>query len=110
MHKQEIHNHWRCFEIVQNQANMSSTKGTEEVNEQGATETKVETTDYRLSAGETEAKPVKVGVVHLTRKDNPGTGGGILTGAADAVVKTVESAKDAISGNRKDNNNNNNNK
>ncbi|KAI9201163.1 hypothetical protein LWI28_019292 [Acer negundo] len=87
---------------------MNSTEGTEEKNKQGDAETTVETTDYRTSAGETDPTPVKVGVVHLTRKDSPevgSKGGGILTGAADAIVKTVESAKEAISGNSKESDN-----
>ncbi|KAK3231319.1 hypothetical protein Dsin_003200 [Dipteronia sinensis] len=89
----------------QKSSNMSSTVGTEEKNEQGDVKSTVETTDYRTSAGETEATPVKVGVVHLTSKDDPevgSKGGDILTGAADAIVKTVESAKEAISGKHKD--------
>ncbi|KAK0577136.1 hypothetical protein LWI29_028320 [Acer saccharum] len=90
----------------QKSGNMNSTEGTEEKNEQGDVKTTVETTDYRTSAGETEPTPVKVGVVHLTNQDSPeagSKGGDILTGAADAIVKTVESAKEAISGSRKDN-------
>ncbi|KAK2660223.1 hypothetical protein Ddye_006756 [Dipteronia dyeriana] len=89
----------------QKSSNMSSTEETQEKNEQGDVKTTVETTDYRTSAGETEATPVKIGVVHLTSKDDPevgSKGGDILTGAADAIVKTVESAKEAISGHSKD--------
>lgn len=70
-------------------------QGTEEINDEGAIETKVTTTDYRTSAGETEPKPEKVGVVHLSHGDISKPKGGILTGVADTVVKTVESTKDS---------------
>ncbi|KAJ4701697.1 D-3-phosphoglycerate dehydrogenase [Melia azedarach] len=78
---------------------MSTTKGTEELNEQGAIETKVETTDYRSPAGEDrEPTKEKVGVVHLTR--NKGSGG-VLASAANAVSKTLQSGKDTVWGSSK---------
>lgn len=75
-------------------------QGTGYVNEEGAIETKVETVDYRSSAGENrEPTKEKVGVVHLTRNNGAsGTGGGFLARTADAVSKTVQAAKDKVWG------------
>ncbi|KAA8537794.1 hypothetical protein F0562_027626 [Nyssa sinensis] len=87
----------------------SGMKGTEEINEQGEVETKVETVDYRSPLGhDSETKKVDVEVIHLTRKDETpgsrgGSGGGIMACAAAAAADTVRSAKDAISGRGKNN-------
>ncbi|XP_062160210.1 uncharacterized protein LOC133867456 [Alnus glutinosa] len=50
---------------------MNKSKETEEVNEQGEIETKVETVDYRSPAGRDEEEPTKekVEVIHLTRDE-----------------------------------------
>ncbi|KAJ8763292.1 hypothetical protein K2173_026193 [Erythroxylum novogranatense] len=80
------------------------TKGTEKINEEGATETRVDTVDHRLQAGqEGEPHHEKVGVVHLTRhKRDSGGGGGLLSTAAAAVTNTFKSARDAVMGSGKD--------
>uniref|UniRef100_A0A5B6YYJ9 Uncharacterized protein n=1 Tax=Davidia involucrata TaxID=16924 RepID=A0A5B6YYJ9_DAVIN len=67
---------------------------TETTNAQGQTERRVDTVDYRTSAGQPEEqKPVQV--VHQL---DSSTSGGILSGAAAAVATTLEAAKEAISG------------
>ncbi|OMP01925.1 hypothetical protein COLO4_11479 [Corchorus olitorius] len=71
-------------------------KGSETTNEQGAVEKKVETVQYFSSAGKPqETKSVQV--IHQIPQSNQKTSGSVLTGAAAAVVSTLESAKDAIS-------------
>ncbi|OMP03910.1 hypothetical protein COLO4_10112 [Corchorus olitorius] len=72
------------------------TKGTEKVNEQGAIETKVETVDVQLPPGDNKEPRMKnVGVVHLTHDSG---NKGVMAGAADAVSRAFNSAKDAVSG------------
>lgn len=78
---------------------MYKSKGTEEENDQGAIETKLETVDYRSPAGteDKEAEKEKVAVVHLMRDDGrSGGGGGFLRGAADAVAKSLKATKEAV--------------
>ena len=60
----------------------------------------METVDIQSPPGENKEPKIKdVGVVHLTRDGrNSGNKGGFLAGAADAVAKAFQSAKDAISG------------
>lgn len=73
------------------------TKGTKEINEQGAVETRVETADIQAPPGENKEPRMKdMEVVHLTR--NSGNEGGVLAGLAEAVANAFHSAKDAISG------------
>ncbi|KAK7382112.1 hypothetical protein VNO80_00817 [Phaseolus coccineus] len=58
-------------------------------------EKKVESVDYRSSAGqEQEARNVEVTHQPHSTKN---TSGGILAGAAAAVTSTLQSAKDAVS-------------
>ncbi|XP_022752089.1 uncharacterized protein LOC111300735 [Durio zibethinus] len=76
--------------------NMQSKKGSETTNAQGEVERKVETLDHRSSAGKGQ-EPKSVQVIHQHLQSNQNTRGGVLTGAAAAVVSTLESAKDAIS-------------
>jgi hypothetical protein len=56
-------------------------------------ERKVETVDHLSSAGQGQEQR-NVQVIHQPHSK---TSGGVLTGAAAAVVSTLESAKDAIS-------------
>ena len=63
------------------------------VNAQNGMEKKVETVDYRSSAGQRQEER-NVQVIHQPHSTN--TSGGVLAGAA-AVASTLQSAKDAIS-------------
>ncbi|XP_004511887.1 uncharacterized protein [Cicer arietinum] len=63
------------------------------MNVRSSIERKVETVDYRSSAGQGKEER-NVQVVHQPHSK---TSGGVLTGAADAVASTLQSAKDAIS-------------
>ena len=56
----------------------------------------METADYCSSAGKGQ-EPKSVEVIHQYPEGNQKTSGGVLTGAAAAVVSTLEPAKDAIS-------------
>ncbi|KAJ9177301.1 hypothetical protein P3X46_012535 [Hevea brasiliensis] len=68
-------------------------------NAQGDVEKKVETIDYRSSAGQ-GAEIRNVQVVHQSHpKENLNTSGGVLSNAAASVASTLESAKDAITKN-----------
>lgn len=60
-----------------------------------------ETVDYSTQAGQEVPKKEDIHVVHLTKKGSDDDQG-VLAGAAAAVVNTVKSAKDAVSGNYKD--------
>ncbi|KAF9621931.1 hypothetical protein IFM89_029151 [Coptis chinensis] len=61
-------------------------------------ETEVDTVDYRSPAGEDQpAKKENVQIIHQTKPGDE-TKGGVLSDATAAVTKTVQSAKDAISG------------
>ncbi|KAK6938638.1 hypothetical protein RJ641_032146 [Dillenia turbinata] len=74
---------------------MATTKGTERVNEEGAVERKVETVDYRSSPGEAQ----EPGVARVTLTHEPHhSRGGVLAGAAAAISKTFQSAKNTITG------------
>jgi len=64
------------------------------VNAQNGMEKKVETVDYRSSAGQRQEER-NVQVIHQPHSTN--TSGGVLAGAAAAVASTLQSAKDAIS-------------
>ncbi|KAG7035166.1 hypothetical protein SDJN02_01961, partial [Cucurbita argyrosperma subsp. argyrosperma] len=78
---------------------MQATKEVERRNAQGELmEKKVETVEYRSSAGQgLEKKNVQVvHQVHSTPQ-NFATSGGVLAGAAAAVANTLQSAKEAIS-------------
>lgn len=80
-------------------------QGSEEINEEGAIETKVEAVDYRSPSNQQQDEQPKkehVSVVHLTRKKPPHSGRGVLVGAAEAVGNAVQSVKDATSGGGKD--------
>ncbi|XP_027360208.1 uncharacterized protein LOC113868638 [Abrus precatorius] len=68
-------------------------KKNETLNAQNPAERKVETVDYRSSAGQGQAER-NVQVIHQPRST---TSGGVLAGAAAAVASTLQSAKDAIS-------------
>ncbi|KAK8601150.1 hypothetical protein V6N13_059118 [Hibiscus sabdariffa] len=73
-----------------------NTKGSERINEDGATEIRVETVDIQSPPGEKkEARMENVGVVHLIH-DKPNTGD--KGGTAEATPKPFQSAKDSISG------------
>lgn len=61
------------------------------------TEKRVETVDFRSSAGEGHDEVKKVDVVHQVHSSNSNTSGGVLAGAAAAVASTLQSAKDALS-------------
>jgi len=65
----------------------------ESVNAQNSMERKVETVDYRSSAGQGQEER-NVQVIHQPQSN---TSGGVLAGAAAAVASTLQSAKDAIS-------------
>lgn len=66
----------------------------ETVNAQNCVEKKVESVDYRSSAGQGQEMR-KVDVVHQLHTTK-NTSGGILAGAAAAVTSTLQSAKDAV--------------
>lgn len=66
-------------------------------NPQGVHETKVNTVDYRSSAGQEQPHKEDVQVVHQTQPGDEKTGGPLASAAA-AVKNTVQSAKDAVSG------------
>ncbi|XP_058772818.1 uncharacterized protein LOC131646901 [Vicia villosa] len=70
------------------QANKNNT-----LNVRSSIEKKVETVDHQSSAGQGQEER-KVQVIH---EPHSKTSGGVLTGAADAVASTLQSAKDAIS-------------
>lgn len=63
----------------------------------GSMETKVDTVDYRSSAGQAQEER-HVQIIHQPHSTtNTNTSGGVLAGAAAAVASTLQSAKDAIS-------------
>lgn len=65
-------------------------QGNEGTNDEGAAEIKVETVDYRKSAGrEEEPHPEKVAVTHLIHDDNSGKVAEKLQSAKDAVAETT---------------------
>ncbi|KAK9285984.1 hypothetical protein L1049_025187 [Liquidambar formosana] len=76
----------------------SANKGNETVNAQGAVETKVDTIDYRSSAGQGQEQR-NVQVIHQSHPTagDSAASGGVLAGAAAAVASTLQSAKEAIS-------------
>ncbi|KAM1773768.1 hypothetical protein ACFX12_043227 [Malus domestica] len=81
--------------------NMDASKGSMAKTKE---EIRVETVDYRSPAGEDkEAKKEDVEVVHEIR-DGGAKSEGVhpFAGAAAAVANTIQSAKDAISGNAKE--------
>ncbi|KAL5099222.1 hypothetical protein RYX36_003549 [Vicia faba] len=63
------------------------------LNVRSSIEKKVETVNHQSSAGHGQEER-KVQVIH---EPHSKTSGGVLTGAADAVASTLQSAKDAIS-------------
>ncbi|XP_038902745.1 uncharacterized protein LOC120089373 [Benincasa hispida] len=80
--------------------NMQANKEVELRNAQGQMEKRVETVDYRSSAGQGLEKR-NVQVIHQSHPpaENFATSGGVLAGAAAAVANTLQSAKEAISRN-----------
>ncbi|XP_061341570.1 uncharacterized protein LOC133287891 [Gastrolobium bilobum] len=68
-------------------------KKNETMNAQSGMERKVETVDYRSSAGQGQEER-NVQVIH---QPHSATSGGVLTNAAAAVASTLQSAKEAIS-------------
>ncbi|KAL2348360.1 hypothetical protein Fmac_002360 [Flemingia macrophylla] len=68
-------------------------KQNEAVNAQNNMEKKVETVEYRSSAGQGQEERN----VQVTHQPHSKTSGGVLSGAAAAVASTLQSAKDAIS-------------
>lgn len=66
------------------------------MNAQSAMERKVETVDYRSSAGQGQEER-NVQVIHQPHSTTTATSGGVFAGAAAAVASTLQSAKDAIS-------------
>ncbi|CAA2964782.1 uncharacterized protein LOC111401993 [Olea europaea var. sylvestris] len=79
----------------------SANKGTETATTQCLNEKKVETVDFRSSAGrDQEQKAVQV--IHQPHPQPPAaasnTSGGVLTNAAASVASTLQSSKEAISG------------
>ncbi|XP_050206857.1 uncharacterized protein LOC126656354 [Mercurialis annua] len=69
-------------------------------NAQDNVEKRIETTDYRSSAGQgQELRSVEV--IHQTNpnKENIHTSGGVLSDAAASVAATLQSAKEAITKN-----------
>lgn len=78
--------------------NPSANKAAESKNAADSTEKKVETVDYRSSAGQVqEQRPVQV--VHQPHPTpaKSSTSGGLLENAAASVASTLQSAKQAIS-------------
>lgn len=64
-------------------------------------EVKVETIDQRESAGQGQQQR-DIEVIHQSHQSGkPATSGSVLTGAAVAVVNTLQSAKNAISDSNK---------
>ncbi|CAN1310074.1 hypothetical protein LINPERPRIM_LOCUS27941 [Linum perenne] len=65
-------------------------------------ETKVNSVDYRSSAGQGQGQePKKVEVIHQTptpSQPKSNTSGGVLASAAASVATTLQNAKEAISG------------
>ncbi|KAL3505123.1 hypothetical protein ACH5RR_034964 [Cinchona calisaya] len=75
-------------------------QGTERVNDEGVTEIKVDTVDYRSPPGQVQ-QTVKenVEVIHVKHPDDEsGIGGGVVAGAAAKVAEKIQSAKETISG------------
>lgn len=82
---------------------MDSSKGSGKANEEGGAEVKVETVDYRIPAGRDQAEPDKqtVEVTHVIHEgEKPGTGN-VVAGAAGKVTGAVQSAKEAVSEEKK---------
>ena len=68
-------------------------------NAQGDVERRIETVDYRSSAGQgPEVRKVQV-IHHSNPKEDSNTSGGVLSNAAASVASTLQSAKDAITKN-----------
>ncbi|WCJ31269.1 hypothetical protein M5689_012775 [Euphorbia peplus] len=66
-------------------------------NEQGEMEKRIETVDYRSSAGQgQELRTVEV--IHQCHapKKTPNTSGGVLASAAESVASSLQSARDII--------------
>ncbi|XP_017426709.1 uncharacterized protein LOC124841450 [Vigna umbellata] len=73
---------------------MNEQSKNETANAQNCEEKKVESVDYRSSAGQGQEMR-KVDVIHQVHTTK-NTSGGILAGAAAAVTSTLQSAKDAV--------------
>ncbi|KAL6317302.1 hypothetical protein AAG906_030055 [Vitis piasezkii] len=90
--------------LAPQESTMYTSKGTEEVNLEGAAEIKVETVDHQSPAGKDQApKQEHVQVIHEPHDDGgsgTGAGGSVLGSASAAVAHAVQSAKDAISANK----------
>ncbi|XP_015578301.1 uncharacterized protein LOC8285587 isoform X2 [Ricinus communis] len=69
-------------------------------NAQGDVEKRIETIDYRSSAGQGQEMR-NVQVIHQSNpnKEKSNTSGGVLSNAAASVASTLQSAKEAISRN-----------
>ncbi|XP_030967994.1 uncharacterized protein LOC115988564 [Quercus lobata] len=79
--------------------NQSATEGKENTEAKRATEVRVDTVDYRSLAGGGQ-KQKNVQVIHQPNSSgNSTTSGGVLADAAAALETTLQSTKDAISGN-----------
>ncbi|XP_027078667.2 uncharacterized protein [Coffea arabica] len=78
--------------------NPSANRETGAVNAQGQVERRVDSTDYRSSAGGgLDQKPVQVIHQHHDSSPDSKTSGGVLANAAASIASTLESAKEAIS-------------
>ncbi|XP_073128748.1 uncharacterized protein [Henckelia pumila] len=79
---------------------MDSSKGNGKANDEGgAPEIKVETVDYRKPAGR-EAEP-QMETVEVTHVVHEGEKPGVVAEAAGKVAGAVQSAKEAVSGDKK---------
>ncbi|VFQ62318.1 unnamed protein product [Cuscuta campestris] len=74
--------------------NMNASKEREYINEEGAVETKVESTKYESPPWQQPPRKEAVEVIHLRRTDeNPGVGGA-MADAATKLADTINSAKE----------------
>ncbi|PIN13509.1 hypothetical protein CDL12_13867 [Handroanthus impetiginosus] len=83
---------------------METSKGTEKINDDGAVEINVETVDYRTPPGrdkEPHKEPVEVTHVIPADKEPAGSGNVVAETAAE-VAEKLQSAKEAVSGNKSD--------
>ncbi|RAL40559.1 hypothetical protein DM860_006629 [Cuscuta australis] len=73
---------------------MNASKEREYINEEGAVETKVESTKYESPPWQQPPRKEAVEVIHLRRTDeNPGVGGA-MADAATKLADTINSAKE----------------
>ncbi|OIV93774.1 hypothetical protein TanjilG_07677 [Lupinus angustifolius] len=72
-------------------------KENDTMNAQDTMERKVETMDYRSSAGKQGQEERNVKVIHQSHSKSDGGGVGLLASAIATVSSTIQASKDAIS-------------